>query len=300
MDRKDYLCYVNASGKEVVLSSPDISRWFELRGRTGFTAPEIELIKQKYANGKTKILKRQLKPRQVSVTMMVTGSSEAERDRVFFEMISRLMDIDGGDVGKLYVRRCDGMVVYLNCAYSSGLSVYEEYRRFQKFTLEFYAPDVYFYRDLDDVTVNVNYGNFLTLNDNLLFGNYHKIGEFDSSGSGDVLNTGTENLQPVIRLQHVVGSVRIANESANNEITIKGIQMASGQTLVIDTRDDYKSIYIVNEDGLTIQAGQYLDWSNQDYYFPIIPGNNHISFSGSEGSKIDKLTISMAQRYLSA
>lgn len=299
MVRNDYLCFENSSGQEVILSSPDITKWFELRGRTGFTAPEIDLITQKYANGKTKILKRQLKPRTVTVTMMVTEESEAERDRVFFEMISRLMDVDGGDTGKLYVRCSDGMIVYLNCAYSSGLSVEEEYRRFQRFTLEFYAPDAYFYRDLDDMTVEVEYGGFLTLSDTHLFGN-HKMGEFDSTGSGIIVNTGIEILQPVIRLQRVNGTVTISNEDTGDVISMKNMSMTEGQTLVIDTRDDSKNIYIENPDGSTQQAGQNLDWSNQDYEFPIIPGNNHISYVGGVGSIIDKLTFSMSERYLSA
>ena len=110
-----------------MLSCPEITRWWELRGRSGFTAPEMEIISQRYANGVTKILKRMLTPRTVSVKMVVTGDTTAERDASFFSMIKRLMDLNGGDTGKLYVRRSDGMVVYLNCAYSSGLSIVEEY-----------------------------------------------------------------------------------------------------------------------------------------------------------------------------
>lgn len=299
MDRNDYICYVNGSGQEVILSSPDITRWFELKGRKGFTAPEMDLITQKYANGVTKILKRQIKPRTVIISMMVTGESEAERDRVFFEMISRLMDVNGGNTGKLYVKRSDGMTVYLNCAYSSGLSVYEQYRRYQQFDLEFLAPDAYFYKDLEDTVIQVTYGGFLTLSSTHLFG-IHKIGEFNSSGSGVVTNDWLETLQPVIRLQRVNGSVTIKNNDTNESIVMKNVSMEQGQTLVIDTRDDSKNIYIENSDGTTQQAGQYLDWSNQDYEFPIIPGDNHITYVGGEGSVIDKLTFTMSQRYLSA
>ena len=300
MDNFESLTFVNSSGQEVYLSNPDITRWWELRGRAGFTAPEIEIISQKYANNVTKILKRLIQPRTVSVNMVLTGASTAERDTVFFEMVSRLMDVEGGATGKLYVRRSDGMVVYLNCAYSSGLSIIEEYRKFHKFTLEFYAPDPYFYKDLEDTSIEVHEGNYLTLSDSLMVGNYHMIGEFLSEGSGVIDNTGTENLQPVIRLQGVSGSITITNAESGYSIAISNLYMTAGQTLVIDTRDDSKNIYIENPDGTTIQAGQYLEWNITDYEFPIIPGENHISYVGSLGSVVEKLEFSTAQRYLSA
>ena len=299
MDKTNYLCYVNGSGQEIVLSSPDNTKWFELRGRTGFTAPEVELITQKYANGVTKVLKKHLQPRSVVISMMLTGESEEDRDRAFFEMISLLMDVNGGNTGRLYVKRSDGMTVYLNCAYSSGLSVNEQYRKFQQFDLEFFAPDAYFYKDLDDTVIDVNYGGYLTLSDTHLFGT-HTMGEFESSGSGVITNNGAETLQPVIRLQNVNGTVKITNEDTGEVISMKNMSMTQGQTLVIDTRDDSKNIYIENADGTKQQAGQYLDWSNQDYEFPIISGDNHISYVGGDGSMIDKLTFSMSQRYLSA
>lgn len=300
MDRHDYLRYVNGSGQEVVLSSPDITKWFELRGRTGFTAPNVKLITQTYANGVTKILRRQLEPRPVTISMMVIGSSEAERDTVFFDMISKLIDIDGEDTGKLYVKRSDGMIVYLNCTYSSGLSVYEQYRRYQQFNLEFYAPDAWFYKDLADVTIEAEKGNYLTLSDTLKVGNYHKIGEYFSNGQGVIHNSGLEELQPVIRLQRAFGTTTIKNETTGYSINLKNMEMYQGQTLVIDTKDDSKSIYIVNPDGTKLQAGQNLEWSSHDYEFPIVPGDNLITYRGSAGSVIEWMNFSMSERYLSA
>lgn len=300
MDNFESLIFENASGEQVMLSCPEITKWWELRGRSGFTAPDVEIISQKYANGVTKILKRLLTPRTVTVSMVITGGTTAERDASFFSMISRLMDIKGGDTGKLYVRRSDGMVVYINCAYSSGLSIAEEYRKFHRFTLEFYAPDPYFYRDLPDVAISVNPGSYLTLSNTLMVGNYHKLGEINSTGSGVVNNTCGETIQPVIMLQKAVGDLTISNAESGYSINISGLSMLNGQTLVIDTRDDSKNIYIVNLDGTTTQAGQYLEWSNSNYEFPIIPGQNHISFEGGEGSAIESMVISMSERYLSA
>ena len=300
MDNYESLVFVNGSGETVELSTPETTKWWELRGRSGFTAPEIEIISQKYANGVTKILKRLLTPRAVTVNMVITGDTTQERDASFFGMISKLMDIDGGNTGKLYARRSDGLEVYLNCAYSSGLSIVEEYRKLHRFTLEFYAPDPYFYRDLPDAAININPGSYLTLSDTLLFGNYHKIGEITSFGSGVIDNDSGESIQPVIRLQKAVGTLTITNEDSGYSIIISGISMTSGQTLVIDTRDDSKNIYIENPDGTTVQAGQYLEWSNTNYEFPILPGQNHISYDGSAGSAIESLTFSMSERFLSA
>ena len=300
MDNYESLVFVNASGETVELSTPDTTKWWELRGRSGFTAPEIEIISQKYANGVTKILKRLLTPRTITVNMVITGSTTEERDASFFAMISKLLDVDGGNTGKLYAKRSDGLTVYLNCAYASGLSIVEEYRKFHRFTLEFFAPDPYFYKDLADTSIEVHEGNWLTLSDTLKVGNYHKIGEFTSAGSGVITNDGTENLQPVIRLEGVSGSITIENADSGYSIVISGLTMTAGQTLVIDTRDDSKNIYIENADGSTVQAGQYLEWSNSNYDFPIIPGANYISYVGSAGSRVERLEFSMSQRYLSA
>lgn len=300
MDNYESLRFVNGSGEEIVLSDPTTTKWWELRGRSGFTAPEVEIISQKYANGVTKILKRLLTPRSVSMNMVITGNTTEERDASFFAMVSKLMDVNGGNTGKLYARRSDGQEVYLNCAYSSGLSIVEEYRKFHRFTLEFYAPDPWFYKDVADTYIDVREGNFLTLSDTLMVGNYHMIGEFISEGSGVLTNESDEDLQPVIRLQGVSGSITITNADSGYSIVISGLTMTLGQTLVIDTRDESKNIYIVNPDGSTIQAGQYLNWSNTNYEFPIIPGENHISYVGSAGSTVERLEISAAERYLSA
>lgn len=299
MDNFESLVFENASGETVQLSTPETLKWWELRGRAGFTAPEMDIITQKYANGVTRILKRMLKPRTVTVNMVITGQTTEERDMFFFEMVSALMDVDGGSTGKLYVRRSDGLVLYLPCTYSSGLSIVEEYRKFHRFTLEFFAPDPYFYKDLEETTIPVHEGNYLTLSDTILFGT-RRIGDFISEGSGVINNPSTENLQPVIRLEGVNGGLSIMNTDSGKSLVLAGLAMTSGQVLVIDTRDDSKNVYIENPDGTTQQAGQYVVYDNTEYEFPIVPGINRISYVGSYGSVIQKLDFSMSQRYLSA
>lgn len=302
MDDKNYssLVYVNAKGIRTVLADRAVKTHFELKGRSGFTAPEVELITQKYFEGTTKILKRQLQPRTVTISMMVTGKTEYQRDALFFQMINQLMDVSGGEVGKLYVKRSDGSTVYLNCAYSSGLSVTEDYRRFQQFDLEFFAADPYFYRDLEFVPISLPPEAKITLRDRLLLGAGHVLGETTGEGYGVVKNNGYESILPVIKAKRINGSFRITNNTTGQTLALNNIVTDADQTLVIDTRGNTKSIKIVNDDGTWISAGQYLDWSNINMEFEIASGDNDISFSAGVGSYTEGIMLEMSERFLSA
>lgn len=294
------LTFVNKKGVQTVLAEKNLKTLFEIRGRSGFTAPDVELITQKYFDGTTKVLKRQVQPRTVAINMIAVGKSEAHRDDLFFKMISQLMDVSGGEIGKLYVTRSDGLVVYLNCAYSSGLNVTEDYRRFQQFTLEFYAADPYFYRDLEILRVELPSESRITLRDRLLFGSGHVLGETTGEGYGIVKNTGSESILPVIKTKRLNGDFRITNKTTNQTLILNDIVTTTDQTLVIDTRPSTKSIKIVNSDGSWTAAGQYLDWANINMDFEIAPGENQIEFSAGVGSYTDGIDIEMSERFLSA
>lgn len=296
----DSLVYENASGVKTILSDRTITSYWELRGRSGFTAPEVEIITQRYANGVTKILKRITQPRTVSVNMVVTGNSTAQRDALFFDMISHLMNISGGEVGKLYIKRSDGVEVYLNCAYSSGLSITEEYKKFHRFTLEFYAADPYFYHDLEDVEITLPPSSKITLRDGLYLGMGHLLGETTGEGQGVVTNYSAETLQPVIKAAQVKGNFSIKNQTTGQELVLHDIESKLTDTLVIDTRDSMKNIYILHDDGTKTAAGQYLDWNNVDLDFSIVSGENTISFVAGVGSYTEGVVFEMSERYLSA
>lgn len=151
----DLVYFVNSQGETVYLSSPGNRNYFELMGRTGFTAPELDIFSEKYANGKTRYFGKAIKPRTCRMNMVVRGKDQAERDKVFFDMIDILLDVAGGEEGRLYVKGSDGSLVYLNCVYSSGLKVTEQYKTLQKFALEFYAADPWFYRK-KEIRIPVN------------------------------------------------------------------------------------------------------------------------------------------------
>lgn len=299
MDNIRSIYFINSSGQRANLYHAESPQFFEMGYRRGFSAPEIEIHWQKYANGVTKVLKRQLKPRYVSMKMMAMGESRAERDAVFFDMVSKLMDVSGGEDGKLYVMRSDGTEVYINCVYSSGLSVEEQYRRYQSFILEFYAADPYFYKDAPNTVIEIPASQKLTLGDTLALGE-HVLGETSGTASGIVSNHGSEPLKPVIKAVGISGSITIKNLTTGVEIALSGVTIPTGSTLVIDTRDDTKDIYILAEDGTTYPAGQYLDWENLDFSFDIVPGDNIVSFEVSIGSMTDQIIFEMSERYLSA
>ena len=294
------LYFVNAAGIRTVLSDQSVKTHWELRGRSGFSAPEVELITQKYAGGVTKVLKRQINPRTVTLNMVVTGKSKSQRDALFFQMINQLMDVSAGEVGRLYIKRSDGIVVYLNCAYVSGLSVTEEYRIFHKFTLEFYAADPYFYRDLPSEIVTLPPESKITLHDGLLFGAWHVLGETTGEGYGVIRNNGYESINPIIKAYRINGSFRIENRTTGQILALNNITTEINETLVIDTREYQKSIKIIHADGTETAAGQYLDWSNIDMYFEIVQGDNEIYFSAGVGSYTEGIVLEMAERYLSA
>lgn len=293
--------FENGSGEMITLSDPAVSNCWELRGRSGFSAPEIDVITQKYANGVTKVLKRILMPRTVTLNMIVIGKNKAQRDALFYDMTSRLLDAANGDsIGKLIIRRSDGIIVYLNCVYSSGLKITEEYQKFHRFTLEFYAADPYFYSDLEDVEIQLGSDAKITLRDRLLLGTGHVLGEITGEGHGIVRNNSYESILPVIRAKRINGTIRITNETTGQVLALNNIVTEYDQELVIDTRGNTKSIKIVNPDGTWISAGQYLDWSNINMDFEIIQGENEITFSAGVGSYTEGIVLEMSQRFLSA
>lgn len=137
--------FTNSQGKRVVLSSPDNKNYWELRGRSGFTAPEVDVLTQRYNTGRTVYFGKFMRPRSCSMNMVCVGDTTAKRDRAFFEMLDVLLDAEGDGEGKLYVRRSDGKMCFLNCVYASGMHIVEEYKRLHKFSVEFYAVDPWFY-----------------------------------------------------------------------------------------------------------------------------------------------------------
>jgi hypothetical protein len=229
--------------------------------------------------------------------MVVTGETTAKRDAVFFNMVEQLIDADGGDIGKLYVTRSDGSVVILNCTYSSGLRVTDEYRKFHRFTLEFYAEDPYFYSDPYTQEIDSIQSNILTLAQDLYLGMW-TLGTGVVSGTGIITNPVQQNIEPIYSIAGVRSSLIITNETTGKAIGFKDLEMAVGDTVVIDTREKIRSAYIRHSNGSTDSIMDKIDWSNEELSLPLVPGDNTISVSGYGADGV--LVVDIMQKYLSA
>jgi hypothetical protein len=282
----------------VILSDRSVSANWELIGRSGFSAPEVELITQKYINGQEKIVGRIIKPRTVSINMVVTGATTAQRDALFFDMVEKLINVGGGEIGKLWITRSDGSVVYLNCAYSSGLKVVEQYRKFHLFTLEFYAEDPYFYsQDIVQDVELVESSEPITLSDDLYLNGW-KLDWAMSGGVNMVMNPYTHQADPIYRISGVRVNLTIQNSTISKSLQFDDLDMALGDAIVIDTRERQRSAYIEHPDGSVTDILGNLLWSNMDLSLPLAPGNNYLSVS-SLGEAAD-LEISISMTALSA
>ena len=300
MDGKAFesLIYENASGNRGILSDRSVSANWELVGRSGFSAPEVELITQKYINGQEKIVGRIIKPRTVSINMVVTGATTAQRDALFFDMVDKLINVGGGEIGKLWITRSDGSVVYLNCAYSSGLKVVEQYRKFHLFTLEFYAEDPYFYsQDIVQDVELVESSEPITLSDDLYLNGW-KLDWAMSGGVNMVTNPYTHQADPIYKISGVRVNLTILNSTISKSLQFDDLNMALGDAIVIDTRERQRSAYIEHPDGSVTDILGNLLWSNVDLSLPLAPGSNYLSVS-SLGEAAD-LEISISMTTLSA
>ena len=146
MDKLTEIVYFeNSQNKRVVLTSPQNKNYWEIKGRKGFSAPDVDLYSETMASGKTIYFGKYIKPRHCSLQMVCKGRTTAERDRLFYDLLETLIDKDSNDEGKLYLRKSDGAQVYLNCVYEGGMNIEKEYKIFSFFNIEFFAADPLFY-----------------------------------------------------------------------------------------------------------------------------------------------------------
>ena len=291
------LVYENPSGVQTILSSPAMTNYWEVGRRKGFTAPSVKIITQKYVNGNVRIVNTIKEPRTVSVTMILTGKTEASRDKYFHDMVDRLMDVSKGDVGKLYIMRSDGLKVHLNCAYASGLDVVDQYKNLSKFTLEFYAADPYFYGVESIQTAEWSEGDMLTLSQTLTLGAWC-LGWGNLATTKLLTNKLYGAVDPIYEIEGIRKSIVLRNASVKTFIEFDGLEMKSGDTLIIDTRERYKRAYIRHEDGTETTAMGALRWKTISLSLPVPSGESYLS-AESVGENYP-LNVVMMNQYLSA
>lgn len=269
------LVYENAAGGRVVLSAPNMTQYWELGGRSGFTAPSVKLITEKYVNGNERLINSILSPRTVRINMVLTGKTSAIRDKVFFSMVDVLMDTSKGDTGKLYVTRSDGRTVILYCAYSGGMDIEEQYRRFNLFTIEFYAADPYFYTLPIKQTLYFTDNSF-TLSDTLYLSD-RTIGWGTMEGALLAENRTGNVANPVYEIAGTREDIEIKNASVRKSVKFTGLSLEPSDVLVIDTRPRYKSAYIRHADRTVDTALGSLSWSTISLDLPLPEGNSYIT-----------------------
>ena len=277
--------FVNSQGKRAVIASAENRNFFEMKGRSGFSAPDVDVFTERMTSGAVKYFGKTLKPRTVSIKMLCRGDSQPERDAVFFEMLNTLLDANGKGEGRLYVRRSDGARFFLNCVYTGGMQIAEEYRRFKKFTLSFYAVDPTFYQDAAPVVISqkpqqigidnlsgTNMGFEMVIAD--FYEGYDPEGVWEIDGTVKNLTT---DKQLKFRHWKDVGNI------------MRYIDIPNTYRMIVDLRDIQKNIYLETEKGERASANEVIVYDGTDLDFAIVPGLNNIevNLSGFGRSRTD-------------
>lgn len=268
--------FVNSQGKTAVLSNSYNTRYWELGNRKGFKAPEISPITQKFASGAVKYLGKELNPRSCSMNMVVKGETSVESDKIFFDMLDVLLDINGEKEGKLYIEKPNVGKVYLNCIYISGMNIIEQYRKFRIFTLEFFGSDPYFYEE----------------------GKKHYFKDWSEL---TIKNNTDCDIAPIMKFSGTINSGAISNTKTGKVITFNNnIIISTNKTLVIDTRENQKNVYLESANGDIENAVSVINWSATDGLdFHISPGSMKLSHEMSGNySMTENSYLLIQKRYL--
>lgn len=296
MQYSESLIFVNSSGEWAILSDEGTRSMWELRNRSGFTAPDVELITQKYVNGINKVYRRIVLPRTVRMNFVLVGETTVERDQLFSELVEKLMNVENGVNGKLYVRTTSGTTYVLNCAYSAGLNITDEYRKFHRFSIEFYAEDPYFYSDGVESRISIGGDDVITLAEDLYLGGW-ALGWARISGTGYVENPLGRTIDPVFRITGSRTDLKITLVATGKSIEFQNLVMLPTDTIVIDTRERYKTADIIHADGTKeTMLGRYV-WTNVDMSLPMAAGSNAIVVESF--GEPNNLEVLMSANYLS-
>lgn len=262
----DLVYFINSQGRRVVLSSPENRNYWELRGRYGFTAADVDIFTEKMASGETMYFGKALKPRECGMRMICRGEDNAERDRLFFEMLSVLLDADGGGEGRLYVKTSAGATAYLNCVYSGGMNIVEQYQKFHLFTISFFAADPRFYVVqrvfvLNDIQPSLTYDN--TTGETLAV----------------LINAGYPYNSAWTLTGYVSNTTTGKKLTFDAHSTYPSNELPAGSKLEMFTSPWRKKAEVILANGTRSSATQWLDMSDTDLDFSIVPGTNTIDVS---------------------
>lgn len=296
------LSFITSNGEEVVLDNYDQERnvW-ELWGRSGFVAPALEYIDEQYADGYAETLAVRIPPRDVTLNLIVKGSSMAGRDRVLHGIVNRMLEHGvKRQWGKLKVMRKDGTLVYLNCFYSGGLESQVEDEPFiHLLSINFHAPDPYFY----DFTPTEFYfsdteQDGLYLSDETYLSNMTYLSGGVMSSETIVDNAG-QIAYPVITVTGPAKNIKIENLANGAKIEFStGFELYLGDVLEIDCRDRRRGIWLTR-DGVKTDITNTLKLG-ASLVFALATGENNIKITYTDTTAATSVNFSFQRRWLSA
>lgn len=295
-DLYESVIYVTADGDEIILSSEHTRYRWETVGRAGFKAPEVKTESRVYANGTSRTLASVLQPREVTLQMVITAPTRADAAALYDSLVSRLLQTGArDDWGKLVLRRADGSWVCLDCIYTGGLNITEEYPRIYQFALTFEAGDPYFY-DLEETVLEPSrLESLIYLDDDLFLGDWTLL---DGLTSVTIDNTG-EQFYPVFEITGPASVIRVTNEATGQTVAMDAdFRLVSGQTLTIDCRENLRGITLTEngeESDITYRLAL-----GSSLVFPLVKGANTLQFYYTDIDEDSSFQVKYRQRYHSA
>jgi len=332
------ISYENARGEEIVLDDTERSFLGELYGRQGTEAPKLKFSEILYGDGSTDIVAMAAEPREVTLYFWAPAGTPKFRQRL--EDIKQKLVQTGsrtGGWGKLKIRRPDGVMVVLNCAYIAGMDdLVRDAPKAIKFALTFRANDPLFYAshvsrfvvravdakgyllelpltftgdvyDFDEDNIEANPdGLFMAPLDDPINDNY--IANPDSiymlaasNESGSELELDCQKVWPDITVTGPAKNIRIVNKFTGKKIEFDSTVETDGEnSILIVTRPLHRKVVKVNgSTGVeTNILGKLTADSSLDFF--LERGTNLIIFRNDEATPETACTFSYTEGWLSA
>jgi len=299
LDPYPYISYITAAGDEVILSCDGYKKWWECYGREGFAAPPLECVTRQYADGMTDTLAVIMKPRTLSIQMVINGDSCRERDVILADMASRLIQVGSRkNWGTLKVKRSDGSFVLIDCVYAGGMDeIVHELPYAQQFTLSFFAGNAYFY-DIDETVLAIrNLSDLVYLNDDLLLSDDLYLTDGIST---TFINNSGESFYPIVEIIGPASVIRVTNDTTGQVLEVDpDLHLLAGQKLTFDCREHERAIILTNTDDTETDITQKLALGSS-LVWEIVKGSNSITFYYTDSNEETFARIRYHQRYLSA
>lgn len=256
---------------------------------TGLNAPAYRFTTTQYAGvDGVSVQAISADARDVALAMMVQATSDADfRARV--AALTRAMRPKAG-MGRLVARLDDGTARSLNCYYSSGLEG-DEARgtklagRWWKFAVHFLAEDPWWLGDTQTVSIGLgtptNFFPFFPL----VLASSTVQGRF----AVDLSATDTPAF-PVWTITGPGSSLVLTNNTTGRSLTV-GASLASGETMVVDTRPGYQSVRRGDGTNLLGSVDGYPD------LWPLAESVNSITAALNGATSNSRIVGSWAPRY---